>query len=93
MHRLLLGVSSAALALAAALPAAAQSIPDTEATTVQAVVATAQRREQASQEIGLALDHVADVVRQAAVRERDVRTLLDHDDLGVLVESPQSRGT
>jgi len=56
MHRLLLGVSSAALALAAALPAAAQSIPDTEATTVQDVVVTAQRREQASQDVGIALN-------------------------------------
>ena len=39
------------------------------------------------------LDHAADVVRQPAVRVRDVRPALHHQDLGLLVEPAQARRT
>lgn len=61
MKRLLLGASSAVLALAAALPAAAQSntgAPSGSQSGAQAVddiVVTAQRRQESSQKVGLAL--------------------------------------
>lgn len=59
MKRLLLGASGAVLTLAAALPAAAQgdnsAANEPQATTVQDIVVTAQRRAQASQDVGAAL--------------------------------------
>ena len=36
-------------------------------------------------------DNPADVIRQAAVRERDVVVPLEHDDLGRLIQPPQPR--
>ena len=57
MKSLLLGASGAVLALAA-LPAAAQTASETAATTVQYIVVTAQRREQASQDVGASLSVV-----------------------------------
>ncbi|MFC5342859.1 TonB-dependent receptor [Brevundimonas staleyi] len=56
MQRLLLGASSAALALAAALPASAQVVSHEQTTAVEDVVVTAQRREQNSQDVGIALN-------------------------------------
>ena len=53
MKRLLLGASSAVIALAAALPASAQSNASTQ--TVDDIVVTALRREESSQKVGLAL--------------------------------------
>ena len=57
MKSLLLGASGAVLALAA-VPAAAQTASQTTATTVQDIVVTAQRREQASQDVGASLSVV-----------------------------------
>lgn len=54
MQRLLLGASGVVLAMAA-MPAAAQSVSDAHTATVQDIVVTAQRREQASQDVGVAL--------------------------------------
>lgn len=45
------------------------------------------------QEEGIALhDVTADVIRQAAVRERHVVIPLEHHDVGVLLEAAQSSG-
>jgi iron complex outermembrane receptor protein len=54
MQRLLLGASSAVLALAA-LPAVAQAQSQAHTATVEDIVVTAQRREQSSQDVGVAL--------------------------------------
>ena len=77
MNRLLLGASSAVIACAAAFPALAQTSPETQATTVQDVVVTAQRREQASQDIGLALS----VISGAALDEKGVSVLNDIENI------------
>lgn len=54
MQRLLLGASGVVLALAA-MPAAAQTAPESHTATVQDIIVTAQRREQSSQDVGIAL--------------------------------------
>lgn len=56
MQRLLFGASGAALAMAAALPASAQTVFHDPATSVDDIIVTAQRREQASQKVGVALN-------------------------------------
>ncbi len=38
----------------------------------------------------LVLDDVPDVVRQAAVGERDVRPAIEHDDLALLAQAPRA---
>jgi len=76
MHRLLLGVSSAALALAAALPAAAQSSSAPSA-TVEDIVVTAQRRAQASQDVGLALS----VIGGQDLDEKGVQVINDIENV------------
>ncbi|MDP2212535.1 TonB-dependent receptor [Phenylobacterium sp.] len=77
MNRLLLGASSAAIALATALPAFAQTAAETEATTVRDIVVTAQRREQASQDIGLALS----VIGGESLDERGVTVINDIENI------------
>ncbi|WP_428155886.1 TonB-dependent receptor [Brevundimonas sp.] len=54
MQRLLLGASGVVLAFAA-MPAAAQTASEVHTATVQDIVVTAQRREQSSQDVGIAL--------------------------------------
>ncbi len=54
MQRFLFGASGAVLALAA-MPVAAQTAPEAHTATVQDIVVTAQRREQSSQDVGIAL--------------------------------------
>jgi hypothetical protein len=44
------------------------------------------------QQTGSFLDHAADMVRQSAIGERDVFIFLEHDDLGMLVQTTQPRG-
>ncbi|MDQ1153264.1 TonB-dependent receptor [Brevundimonas sp. SORGH_AS_0993] len=72
MHRLFLGASSAALALAAALPATAQSTAS-EPSSVQDVIVTAQRREESAQKVGLALT----VISGQDLEDRNIRTVND----------------
>jgi len=76
MHRLLLGVSSAALALAAALPAAAQSSSAPSA-TVEDIVVTAQRRAQASQDVGASLS----VVNGQDLDEKNITVVNDLENV------------
>ncbi len=52
-----------------------------------------EQRRVRQHELRFALDHPAHEVRQAAVRVRDVRAALDHDDLGLLVKATQPRCT
>lgn len=77
MQRLLISASSAALTLAAALPAAAQSTPETGATTVQEVVVTAQRRAQSRQDVGIALS----VIDGDNLEEKGVQVINDIENL------------
>ena len=76
MHRLLLGVSSAALALAAALPAAAQSSSAPSA-TVEDIVVTAQRRAQGSQDVGASLS----VVNGQDLDEKNITVVNDLENV------------
>ena len=77
MNRLLLGASSAVLALAAALPATAQTSSqtstETQATALQDVVVTAQRRAESAQKVGLALT----VVSGEDLDKRNIQTVND----------------
>lgn len=77
MNRLLLGASSAVLALSAALPAMAQTSnqisTETQATAVQDIVVTAQRRAEAAQKVGLALT----VVSGEDLDKRNIQTVND----------------
>ena len=51
----------------------------------------AEQLPRGDQELSLIHDHVAHVVGQAAVGERHVRPPIEEDDLGPLVEPPESR--
>ena len=77
MKRLLLGASGAVLTLAAALPATAQSNAEIQATAVQDIVVTAQRREQASQDIGLALS----VIGGESLDEKGISVINDVENV------------
>lgn len=55
MNRLLVSVSAGALAALCSTTAMAQQAPPERATTVDEVIVTAQRREQAAQDVGIAL--------------------------------------
>ena len=55
MNRLLVSVSAGALAALCSTAAMAQQAPPDRATTIDEVIVTAQRREQAAQDVGIAL--------------------------------------
>ncbi|OYW90983.1 MAG: TonB-dependent receptor, partial [Caulobacterales bacterium 32-67-6] len=76
MHRLLLGASSAVLALAAALPAAAQS-SSVQSATVEDIVVTAQRRTQSSQDVGASLS----VVNGQDLDEKNITVVNDLENV------------
>ncbi|ATQ45135.1 TonB-dependent receptor [Caulobacter mirabilis] len=76
MNRLLLGASGVALMLATAAPALAQA-PVEDVTVVQDIVVTAQRREQASQDVGLALS----VIGGAELDEKGVEVINDIENV------------
>ncbi|MET4684332.1 TonB-dependent receptor [Brevundimonas faecalis] len=75
MKHLLLGASGAVLALAAVLPtsAQAQTQAETQTTAVEDIVVTAQRREESSQKVGLALT----VLSGADLEKRNIQTVND----------------
>ncbi len=73
MNRLLFGASSAALLLAAAAPAAAEVATEPQATSVQDIIVTAQRREESAQKVGLALT----VVSGEDLDKRNIQTVND----------------
>ncbi|WP_433947142.1 TonB-dependent receptor [Brevundimonas diminuta] len=73
MNRLLFGASSAALLLAAAAPAAAEVTTEPQATSVQDIIVTAQRREESAQKVGLALT----VVSGEDLDKRNIQTVND----------------
>ncbi len=77
MQRLLLGASGVALVMAAALPASAQTASPDPATAVEDVVVTAQRREQASQDVGIALN----VLGGEELKEKGVAVVNDIENL------------
>ncbi|MBA4807978.1 TonB-dependent receptor [Brevundimonas sp.] len=76
MKRLLLGASGAVLALAA-MPASAQTHSETRASTLQDIVVTAQRREQSSQDVGIALS----VVDGGDLNEKGVNVINDIENV------------
>ena len=76
MQRLLAGVSGAVLTLAA-LPAAAQTAAEAHTTTVQDIVVTAQRREQSSQDVGVALS----VIGGQDLDEKGVQVINDIENV------------
>lgn len=76
MQRLLFGASGVVLALAA-MPVAAQTAPEAHTATVQDIVVTAQRREQSSQDVGIALS----VIGGQTLDEKGVNVINDIENV------------
>ncbi|AQR61489.1 TonB-dependent receptor [Brevundimonas sp. LM2] len=82
MQRLLFGASSAALVMAAALPASAQTASPGQDTAVDDIIVTAQRREQASQDVGIALN----VLSGEDLKEKGVSVVNEIENIAPNVE-------